>query len=400
MNRLYITFIFLLLSSVNSYGFDFEDIRIRLFSSYSGRTVIVSSENSSYWLIAKDIEGNTIDTISSLNIDNHKEDKLYFWLKSGRIHIRKNKLNLGSFDNVSLSGIGDNSTFRIKYARQKERVYDGSISIAPKGNAIEVVNIVDMPSYIAGVVESEVGSRGDLEFYKVQSILVRTYAIKNHNKFISKGYNLTDDVRSQVYFSKSHFPRKSKIIKEAVKLTDGLIVIYNNRIIDPVFHANSGGQTLGAVDVWNFEFPYLQPVKDPYSVLNNSDNSKWNKKISKEEFLHFFYNKAPLLVNDKKYKESILSFHQKKRLSTFKYKDIEIPLTEIRREFRLKSTFFDVIDKGDVVVLNGKGYGHGVGLAQIGAINMAKKGFTYQQIIKFYFTGVKVVPISEDNISE
>ena len=178
-----------------------------------------------------------------------------------------------------------------------------------------------------------------------------------------------------------------------------VIVGDNNNIIDPVFHANSGGQTMKAVDVWNFEFPYLQSINDPYSSLTKSSSLSWKKEISVDRYLQYFYKEAPKYRNNKSYKNAVLSFKQTSRKASFKYKDVEIPLKRIRSEFKLKSTFFNVSTKNNKVVISGKGYGHGVGLSQIGAINMGKKGFNYNQIIKFYFKGVSVVDVNDTTLA-
>ena len=396
MNKFIISLLIFLFSLTNVVGRELKDINVRLFSSYIGKTAMLSAKNGKYFLIANDYYGNPIDTITRLDSRNKNGGILYLWVKSGKIVFKKNGYILGSYINVNLKAADDNSTFKVKYAKQKERIYDGSLNIKYKNNTLQLINKVDMSSYIAGVVESEIGSKGSLEFYKVQAILARTYALKNFDKFIDKGYNLTDDVRSQVYFSKSHYSHNKIKKKKAVEETKDLIIVgQNNAIIDPVFHANSGGQTMRASDVWNFEFPYLQAVKDPYSTLAKSGSLTWKKEISQARYLQYFYKIAPKYRNNKSYKKAILSFKQTYRKSCFKYRDVEIPLKNIRAEFKLKSTYFNVISANKKVILYGKGYGHGVGLSQVGAINMVKKGFTYEQVIKYYYKGVRIVNIKD-----
>lgn len=361
---------------------------------------MLSAKNGTYFLIAQDTHGNSIDTITKLDSKDKNSGLLYLWMRSGKIVFKKNGIILGSYSNVNLEAASGNSTFTVRYSKQKERIYDGSLNIKTNNSIIQLINHVDMNSYVAGVVESEIGSRGNLEFYKVQAILVRTYALKNIDKFIDEGYNLTDDVRSQVYFSKSHYSNNSKIIKKAVLQTKDMIIVgENNSIIDPVFHANSGGQTVNASDVWNFEFPYLQSIKDPYSTQSKSASLSWKKEIPVDRYLQYFYKEAPKYRNNKSYRKAILSFKQTNRKANFKYKEVEISLKQIRTEFGLRSTYFNVSSNNKKVVLYGKGYGHGVGLSQIGAINMVKKGFTYSQIIKFYFKGVSIVDINETSLA-
>ena len=96
-------------------------------------------------------------------------------------------------------------------------------------------------------------------------------------------------------------------------------------------------------------------------------------------------------MHDSTARANALSFQQEFRKGFFVHPQYGIPLRDIRRDLRLKSTYFSVFVEGDRVVLRGKGFGHGVGLSQEGAMKMAKLGYKYNQIIKFYFTGVKIV---------
>ncbi|MCK5776513.1 MAG: SpoIID/LytB domain-containing protein, partial [Bacteroidales bacterium] len=152
-------------------------------------------------------------------------------------------------------------------------------------------------------------------------------------------------------------------------------------------------------DVWSHDIPYLKSIKDPYSVQPGSLGKSWKKEIPVSVYMEYFYKKAPKYRNDKSYKKAVLSFKQASRKGNFIFKDVKIPLKDVRYEFKLRSSYFSVSTHGNKVVIRGKGYGHGVGLSQIGAINMVKKGFTYDQIIKFYYRGVKVVSINETDIT-
>ena len=399
MNRFLALLIILFFSVTPVKGEIKQDIKVRLFSSYGGKSAIFSAKNGSYYILSQDQFGNILDTVSVLNSKGQNR-LIYVWLSSGKVVVKKNGVILGKFKSINLKSVDNKSSFSIKYSTRKERVYDGSLQIKPYRNILELINDVNMTSYVAGVVESEIGSKGNLESYKVQAILVRTYALKNINKFIDKGYNLTDDVRSQVYFSKSHFSSNSREILKAVRLTKDMVIVSgNSKIIDPLFHANSGGQTVKSSDVWSLELPYLQSVKDPYSSIAKSPSAFWKKEISADKYLSYFYKMAPKYRHSKSYMNAVLSFSQKNRKASFKYKDVEIPLKEIRAKFNLRSTYFSVHKKGSKVILYGKGYGHGVGLSQIGAINMVKKGYTYDQIIKFYYKGVHIVNINDSIVT-
>ena len=90
---------------------------------------------------------------------------------------------------------------------------------------------------------------------------------------------------------------------------------------------------------------------------------------------------------------SVFSFLQEKRLTDYNTGTFVMPLTTIRSELNLRSTYFSVIMEGESIILRGRGYGHGVGLCQEGAMVMAEKGFSYNQIIGFYYSGVLISDI-------
>ena len=92
-------------------------------------------------------------------------------------------------------------------------------------------------------------------------------------------------------------------------------------------------------------------------------------------------------------KVTMLNFSQITRLSDYRVGTFSIPLMEIRTDLGLRSTFFSVKVEGDSVILNGRGYGHGVGLCQEGAMAMASKGFDFKKIIEFYYKGVVILDI-------
>jgi len=394
MVKFLLSSIFLFFSLTSVIGRDVNNIKVKLFSSYNGKTAMLRATHGSYFLIAQDQHGHAIDTITKLDSKDKHRGIIYLWLRSGKVALKRNGICLGDYASVYLKATDGNSTFKVKFSNKKERIYDGSLLVNHKNNNIELINYVDMTSYVAGVVESEVGSKQKLELYKVQAILVRTYAIRNYGKFIDKGYNLTDDVRSQVYFSKSHFSGNSKVIHKAVELTKDLIIVgKDNLIIDPVFHANSGGQTMKSSDLWSYNTPYLRSINDPYSSQPGSKGLYWSRKFPVDVYLEYFYKRAPQYRGDKSFRNAVLSFKEPSRKASFVYRDVKISLKDVRSYFKLKSTFFNVTTSGNKVILRGKGYGHGVGLSQVGAINMVKKGYNYEQIIKFYYRGVKIVRI-------
>jgi stage II sporulation protein D len=89
----------------------------------------------------------------------------------------------------------------------------------------------------------------------------------------------------------------------------------------------------------------------------------------------------------------LLNFSQLSRAAVYRAGTFTLPLRQIRTDLNLRSSFFSLKVEGDSVILKGRGYGHGVGLCQEGAMVMASKGFDYKQIIDFYYTGVRITDI-------
>ena len=121
-------------------------------------------------------------------------------------------------------------------------------------------------------------------------------------------------------------------------------------------------------------------------------NSKWERKIRKAEWISYFVENYPDVKQLPDYENKILNITQENRA---RYVLGSVPTKYIRQHFGLKSTIFNSRPEGDFVVLNGKGYGHGVGLSQEGAIKMIKLGYQYEDVIKFYYTDVSVIKYTD-----
>jgi stage II sporulation protein D len=201
----------------------------------------------------------------------------------------------------------------------------------------------------------------------------------------SEGFFLCDGTHCQAYKGKSTLNPQ---ILEAVEETTGMIAAdYNYRLITAAYHSNSGGQTQRARDVWLQDLDYLQSVIDPYSL--HQPHSKWQDTISFSDW------KAYLLKNGMKSVEripdEIIYVEQMRRKKYFVLDHDSLAMTKIREDWGLKSAFFDMFPEGDSVLIWGKGYGHGVGMSQEGAMKMARDGFLYTDILQFYFTGIRLM---------
>jgi stage II sporulation protein D len=122
-------------------------------------------------------------------------------------------------------------------------------------------------------------------------------------------------------------------------------------------------------------------------------NANWEYKILQTNWLDYLSTRFNYNITDPAKKSFAISFKQNARQVYFAD---SIPLTIIRQDLGLKSTWFSIIDQqGGYLIFKGKGYGHGVGLSQQGAIRMAQLGYSYMDIIKFYYKDVNVVDYEE-----
>lgn len=317
-----------------------------------------------------------------------QNDILYISLESDSIEIKSLDKKIGYFKNFNIIGDKPENSLRIKLIKPEEkiRVYDDNLKISIRNNSLFLLNNVDLENYISGVVEAEGGSKSSLEYYKTQAIICRTYALRNFNRFINEGYNLCDNVNCQAYFGKSL--HSSDIIK-ATKSTKGLIIVDTTlNLINAVFHSNSGGETVPAEVAWQKPLSYLKSVTDTFAIYGKK--YKWEKTIPLYKWKKYLkINGFNVITNPSEYE-----FTQIKRKEYYKIRNDSIELKQIRKDFHLRSTFFSIKLKGNNLILNGKGYGHGVGLCQEGAMYMAENGYNYSQIIKFYYRNTYIVSLT------
>lgn len=310
--------------------------------------------------------------------------------RSGKISLSIDSKYIGIYDTLKLVNLEkDTGVFEIKSISPnlKSRYYYDDLIIYPQSNSITIVNKIDFEKYIIGVLESEVGLGKSEDFYKVHAIISRTYALKNQYKFIHEGFYLTDLVNCQVYKGNMY---KDLTIIDAVKATESLILVDENMdFITASYFSNSGGQTNNVEDVWTKALPYLRSIHDPYSL--GGINYDWEKKISKSKWLSYLKNKYQYPVNNTESLNAALNFKQDIRHKYLIDWVYQIPLTEVRKDWKLKSTYFSIYDEGEFLSFKGKGFGHGVGLSQEGAMRMIELGYDFLEVLRFYYTDVHLI---------
>lgn len=249
------------------------------------------------------------------------------------------------------------------------------------------VEQIELEEYLVGVVAAEMPASFNSEAIKAQAILARTYALKK----ISKGEKLTDTVSTQAYIDKTEMQKKwgneyskyyNKIVS-AVNSTKGQVVKYNGNYIEALYHSTSNGKTENAKEVWGQDIPYLKSV-----------DSSWDKKTSaylKIENKEFNMLMKVLGIDiDKNVDIEILSRDESGRVSKVKVEDKIYTGVEFRTLLNLRSTDFDITITDNGLEIITRGYGHGVGMSQYGANEMAQLGYNYKDIINHYYQNVKI----------
>ena len=289
-----------------------------------------------------------------------------------------------------------------------------------------LIQKIKFDDYLAGVLPYEIGPSSPLEALKAQAVIARTWGIFNSDRFKMDKYHLCISTQCQVYKP----PKiKNKKVQKAIKATSNLILTYKNQPINAFYHGSNGGVSATAGESWQMQdYSYFNSIIDGSKSLNkifklpipseselnnfldfdkeqfygsNHSLFRWNKKISslkiKEKLIK---NK---LINSN---ENVLDFNAIERGSSGRVTKLEIQTSkvnksivlvkdDIRRVLSFIPSNLFTINKlsDDLWLLRGGGFGHGVGLSQSGAIEMAKLGFSYEQILNHYYRDAKLKKI-------
>ncbi len=249
----------------------------------------------------------------------------------------------------------------------------------------DIVNI-PLEDYIIGVVAGEMPALFEFEALKSQAIASRTYAINHQcsNEYITA---TTDD---QVYLTEEQMQDKwqdkydqyYQKIKQAVTETSGLIMTYNHQPIKSYYYSMSNGYTESSLNVFNEQNDYLTIIPSPFDENNSKTIS-----IPKTEFCE------KLSIDCQNITISNIEKNKSNRISHIKINNKTFTGIELRKILSLRSTDFTIEILPYSVTITTKGYGHGVGMSQYGSNNMAKLGYTYEEILKYYYQNIEITSI-------
>ena len=337
---------------------------------------------------------------------------------------------------------------KFHWERQESQTFSGILKLVVDEDKIVAINILPVEDYLTSVISSEMKSSCSLEFLKAAAVISRSWLyaqmqrrqeragqpapffsfVKGEGESI-RWYDREDHTIFDVC-ADDHCQRYQGItrasnpkVEEAVNATRGQVLMYDGKICDTRFGKCCGGQTNEYQYCWeNIEVPYLRSVKDPYcntsdkkilrQVLNDYDLEtrdfyEWTEELSQEEVhdricKHLKMELGPIMGME--IVEKGPGGHISKLRIVGKDKSFivgkELEIRRMLSTSTLKSSAFTVETKnvrGGVpqrFVLHGRGWGHGVGLCQIGAAVMGERGFSYKQILKHYYTDVQIKRLS------
>ncbi len=354
-----------------------QTMQFGLFNSKNVNAFTVSIRSGKYLLVC---DGE--------KYGEYKKNNIFFVSRQGnKIEIRDKKNTIGIFKEVKLSHLTSDAIFTLKGVNPTtvSHEYEESINFNVLNNKLQAKNYIDLEKYIAGVIEAEGGIDAPLEYYKAQAVLIRTYTIKNIYKHAEEGFNLCDEVHCQAYHGRSV---RNEEIYTATKATAGLVLMDTDSVlVMSPFHSSCGGETCSAGIYWQSDLPYLKSVKDPFCV--GMRNYNWEKEIPIMDWFAFLKTKG---ISDPNNYTNYKSMHRQKYYINNPH---QVTFRQIREKFGLRSSFFSISRKGSKIVFSGHGYGHGIGMCQIGAMEMAKVGFTYIDIVHFYFQDIYITDYRE-----
>lgn len=273
--------------------------------------------------------------------------------------------------------------------------YVSNILIRVKRVSEDRLDNIKLEEYVVGVVAGEMPASFEIEALKAQAVASRSYALKKINDNKNNSYDVVDTTSNQVYLDDDELKNKwqdnyvSYInkIRQAVNETSMEYLEYNGEVANTMFFSTSNGYTEDSQVVFSEDIPYLRSV-----------DSSWDESVSstfKYEvtfLLSDFYEKLGIDYN-KKLSVVVLDRSSSNRIIKLKINGVELTGREIYNKLKIRSTDFTIRQDGDNVVIDTKGYGHGVGMSQYGALGMAKDGYNYKEILDHYYTGTKLKKI-------
>jgi len=258
--------------------------------------------------------------------------------------------------------------------------------------------------YLFGVVAGEMNLTYEDEALKAQTIAAYTLALhrknqrsKNPDSTILNADLVADSKVDQAFLTSEqvkekwgeNFQQYADKLKDIISSVQGNYITYNGEIAQTVYHDTSGGKTETAENMWGSKVPYLTSVQSVGDILNPQYLTKIS--VANEEFLRLLSeNEIKISEDELKTQTKISSRTESGTVMSVEFGNESLKGTKIREIFNLRSANFDISFTDDKVEFTVRGYGHGVGMSQYGANEMAKQGSGFEDILKWYYKGCEI----------
>lgn len=263
-------------------------------------------------------------------------------------------------------------------------------------------NIESIPfeKYIVGVLAGEMPIYFEKEALKAQAVAARSYALKRILYNRDNDFDVVDSVMNQVYLDNDYLKSAwgdnyiSNInkLREVVNETSMEYLDYNGEVIDALFFSTSNGYTEDALTVFSVDLPYLKSVK---SEWDEKTSSAFRSSTSID--CNVFFDKLGLDYSDS-FDVKVLSRSSTHRIISLSINGKVFSARTLYDKLGLKSTDFSLSRDGNKIIVNTIGYGHGVGMSQYGAMGMAMEGYSYRDILSYYYQGTSIKKIKNFGI--
>ena len=277
----------------------------------------------------------------------------------------------------------------LKEIEKKEYKFTKNTMVRVKRVNKNIIETIPLEKYLIGVVGGEMPVSYNIEALKAQAVAARTYTLNKMEINKKNNFDIVDTTDDQVYLDdnelkeswKNKYEEYKTKIEQAIQETRGEYLTYNGKIIKAFFFSTSSGTTENCKDVFGENLPYLTSVSSTWD--ENSPSYLSTTILTKEEFL----KELEIEYNDNLNIEI-------ERNDTNSIKEItingnKIKGTDFRHKLNLRSTNIELEEENNSIKIISKGYGHGVGMSQYGAQELTNIGYTYDQILKYYYQGIE-----------
>jgi stage II sporulation protein D len=285
------------------------------------------------------------------------------------------------------------------------------MKIIPHGRNVRMINIIYMEDYLKGVVPPEIGKRTEDEFeaVKAQAVAARTYAMSHLQQYSGEPYDVKSSIIDQVY---EGVAAEQRNVSRAINETVGLVLTHSDEMINAYYHSTCGGMTDDIADIWErTDVPYLKPVAD--SACSWSKYYLWQEEFTGEQLrgrIQQYLSSdrgrdikiSPITnvaIRERSPGGRVSKLLVETETDTHRFSKDRVRWVIGRMsnpDLILPSANFEIDLRRDSqgrltrVTFNGKGYGHGVGMCQCGAIGRSRQGWIFDDILAHFYTGVEI----------